>query len=147
MVCGVNAFNLTDLTRPESTRFRTVLSGIMNFAKFRYAIDQAPERRGGNKADKDIGKVALSIGIHCCIKSTTRPTSKSVSSSVISYADLTEIRTARLQKEVSKIEADIEDIKYVFCPVPMHPPLSISTDYFPGLRMQRISPRQRMPRE
>lgn len=36
MVCGINAFNLSDLTRPEPVRFRTVLSGIMNFAKFRY---------------------------------------------------------------------------------------------------------------
>lgn len=36
VTCNVSAFNLSDLTRPESTRFRTVLSGIMNFAKFRY---------------------------------------------------------------------------------------------------------------
>lgn len=38
IVCGVSAFNLSDLTRPESTRFRTVLSGLMNFAKFRYVL-------------------------------------------------------------------------------------------------------------
>ncbi|KAK8850499.1 hypothetical protein IAR55_004417 [Kwoniella newhampshirensis] len=34
-LCGISDFTLSDLTRPESHRFRTCLSGIMNFAKFR----------------------------------------------------------------------------------------------------------------
>ena len=45
MVCGVNAFNLSDLTRPEPVRLRTVLSGIMNFAKFRYVLVFTNARR------------------------------------------------------------------------------------------------------
>ncbi|WVW80872.1 hypothetical protein I302_102862 [Kwoniella bestiolae CBS 10118] len=34
-LCGITNFSLADITRPEAARFRTVLSGIMNFAKFR----------------------------------------------------------------------------------------------------------------
>ncbi|WWC98584.1 hypothetical protein V866_005476 [Kwoniella sp. B9012] len=34
-LCGITNFSLADLTRPEPARFKTVLSGIMNFAKFR----------------------------------------------------------------------------------------------------------------
>ncbi|WWC72551.1 uncharacterized protein I206_106513 [Kwoniella pini CBS 10737] len=34
-LCGITNFSLADLTRPEAIRFKTVLSGIMNFAKFR----------------------------------------------------------------------------------------------------------------
>ncbi|GFZ48114.1 Probable kinetochore protein NUF2 [Saitozyma sp. JCM 24511] len=34
-VCGVDNFSMTDVTRPEGQRFKRVLSGMMNFAKFR----------------------------------------------------------------------------------------------------------------
>ncbi|OCF43622.1 kinetochore protein Nuf2 [Kwoniella heveanensis CBS 569] len=34
-LCGINDFAISDLTRPDAQRFRTCLSGIMNFAKFR----------------------------------------------------------------------------------------------------------------
>ncbi|KAL1410055.1 kinetochore-associated Ndc80 complex subunit nuf2 [Vanrija albida] len=35
LLCGIRDFTIADLTRPEPTRLRTVMSGIMNFAKFR----------------------------------------------------------------------------------------------------------------
>jgi hypothetical protein len=37
-ICGVEDFNMNDVTRPEGQRFKHVLSGIMNFAKFRYVL-------------------------------------------------------------------------------------------------------------
>jgi hypothetical protein len=33
--CGVTGFSLMDITKPEPVRFRSVLSGVINFAKFR----------------------------------------------------------------------------------------------------------------
>jgi kinetochore protein Nuf2 len=35
LLCGLKSFTTTDLTRPDPHRLRTVLSGVMNFAKFR----------------------------------------------------------------------------------------------------------------
>lgn len=34
-ICGIEDFRMSDLTRPEPARFRSQMSGIMNFAKFR----------------------------------------------------------------------------------------------------------------
>jgi kinetochore protein Nuf2 len=34
--CGVRNFVMADLTRPDAARMRHHLSGIMNFAKYRY---------------------------------------------------------------------------------------------------------------
>ncbi|WVO17363.1 hypothetical protein L204_105055 [Cryptococcus depauperatus] len=34
-LCGIHDFTMADLARPEASRLRRVLSGIMNFAKFR----------------------------------------------------------------------------------------------------------------
>ncbi|WRT70674.1 uncharacterized protein IL334_007672 [Kwoniella shivajii] len=34
-LCGITNFSIADITRPEAARFKIVLSGIMNFAKFR----------------------------------------------------------------------------------------------------------------
>lgn len=35
LVCGVKTLVMTDLLRPEPGRTRSILSGIMNFAKWR----------------------------------------------------------------------------------------------------------------
>ena len=34
-VCGIHNFSIGDLTRPDATRFRHHLSGVLNMAKFR----------------------------------------------------------------------------------------------------------------
>lgn len=35
VISGIKDFNFTDVTRPDGQRFRYVMSGVMNFAKFR----------------------------------------------------------------------------------------------------------------
>ncbi len=35
LLCGLGNFSQSDLIRPDAHRLRTILSGIMNFAKFR----------------------------------------------------------------------------------------------------------------
>lgn len=46
-LCRIKDFNLSDLIRPEALRLRSVLSGVMNFAKFR------EERRAFQQAFAD----------------------------------------------------------------------------------------------
>nr|ODN96013.1 kinetochore protein Nuf2 [Cryptococcus depauperatus CBS 7855] len=43
-LCGIHDFTMADLARPEASRLRRVLSGIMNFAKFRHVHILRDER-------------------------------------------------------------------------------------------------------
>ncbi|CAD6564978.1 MAG: kinetochore-associated Ndc80 complex subunit nuf2 [Tremellales sp. Tagirdzhanova-0007] len=54
VLCGITNFSISDLTRPEGARLRTILSGIMNFAKFRderEAFHQALKQKVQKQAD------------------------------------------------------------------------------------------------
>ncbi|WVQ85925.1 hypothetical protein IAT38_008093 [Cryptococcus sp. DSM 104549] len=58
-LCGVTDFALADLTRPEAARFRGILSGIMNFAKFREERHTFMQQLQGNVREQQERTVAL----------------------------------------------------------------------------------------
>ena len=108
-VCGINNFSIADLTRPDPSRFRSQMSGIMNFAKFRH-VNIRPNRTcsKGFATDLSIGKKDHHFNLICKLESNVKLKSMPFPNNRVYMAN--GCRTVRLRRQLDEIEGTIEDI-------------------------------------
>jgi hypothetical protein len=132
MICGIKSFLMMDLVKPDAVRFRSILSGMMNFAKFRSVFSSRVWHmiNCSERADHTSSLVYST-------KFMIKPRGQSLP--IIHRNKLT-YRLHRLQKEVQAVEDDIEDIKWVLvCSLEMPDLTNL------GQRQRPTNPRLRRP--
>jgi len=95
---------MTDLLRPEPGRTRSILSGIMNFAKWRYVKPSAYL-----SILTVVGRISRISSQLCNTKSTLRR--RGMFALALQCCSVLMCRMERLRKEVAAIEDEIDEIK------------------------------------